>query len=48
MTEPVADSATTEVPIWPALLAPVLEVLSDGNRYHRRELFSRAADVAGE
>ncbi|WP_458115886.1 restriction endonuclease [Arthrobacter sp. D2-10] len=47
MTEPVTDAATTQVPIWPALLAPVLEVLSDGKRYHRRELFSRAADVAG-
>ncbi|WP_026544396.1 restriction endonuclease [Arthrobacter sp. 35/47] len=47
MTKPVTDSETTEVPIWPALLAPVLEVLSDGKRYHRRELFSRAADVAG-
>ncbi len=42
-TEPL----DTEVPIWPALVSPVLEALSDGATYHRKDLFDRAAERAG-
>ncbi|QWT24215.1 winged helix-turn-helix domain-containing protein [Subtercola sp. PAMC28395] len=34
------------VPIWPALVAPVLEVLRDGEALHRRDVFDRAAKIA--
>ena len=36
----------SEVPTWPEFLKPVLEVLSNGETYHRRELIDRAAEVA--
>ncbi|MEX5296104.1 restriction endonuclease [Kocuria sp. CPCC 205268] len=40
------ESAPTEVPTWPEFLKPVLEVLSSGQVYHRREVIDRAAEVA--
>jgi restriction system protein len=40
------DALTTEVPIWPALVAPVLDVLGDGTTYHRKDLFDLAAGRA--
>jgi len=41
------DSALdTDVPIWPALIVPVLSTLADGTTHHRKDLFDRAADVA--
>ncbi|GAA2725641.1 restriction endonuclease [Cellulomonas aerilata] len=41
------EIATSVVPIWPAFVAPVLRVLSDGHTVSRRELKERALDAAG-
>ncbi|GEO96988.1 restriction endonuclease [Kocuria turfanensis] len=41
-----SDSLSSGVPTWPEFLKPVLEVLSSGQTYHRRELIDRAAEVA--
>jgi restriction system protein len=41
------DELDTEVPIWPALIIPVLQALSGGETLHRKELFDRAATEAG-
>jgi restriction system protein len=40
------ESVPSEVPTWPEFLKPVLEVLSNGETYHRRDLIDRAADIA--
>lgn len=42
-----AESTATEVPIWPALIVPVLRALEDGRTLHRKDLFHQAADQAG-
>ncbi|MFJ4287362.1 restriction endonuclease [Paenarthrobacter nicotinovorans] len=47
MTESAAQAPSTEVPIWPALIVPVLQALSGGQTLHRKELFHQAADQAG-
>jgi restriction system protein len=43
----VMNAADSAVPIWPALVVPVLTALSDGETLHRKDLFDRAADVIG-
>ena len=40
------ESVPSEVPTWPELLKPVMEVLSNGATYHRKDLFDRAAEAA--
>ncbi|MET3141422.1 UNVERIFIED_ORG: restriction system protein [Arthrobacter sp. UYEF2] len=47
MSDSQPESSSTEVPIWPALIVPVLKALSDGKTIHRKDLFHHAADVAG-
>ncbi|MDQ0771492.1 restriction system protein [Pseudarthrobacter defluvii] len=47
MSEPAPESFVTEVPIWPALIVPVLQALEDGRTLHRKDLFHQAADKAG-
>ncbi|MBD1594255.1 restriction endonuclease [Arthrobacter sp. S1_S22] len=47
MTEVQTESTATEVPIWPALIVPVLRALEDGRTLHRKDLFQQAADKAG-
>ncbi len=47
MSESTAATTSSEVPIWPALIVPVLQVLSDGSTIHRKDLFHRAAAAAG-
>ncbi|MDE8588951.1 restriction endonuclease [Arthrobacter sp. NQ4] len=47
MSETATESLATEVPIWPALIVPVLEALEDGRTLHRKDLFHQAADKAG-
>ncbi|MFJ4169969.1 restriction endonuclease [Paenarthrobacter sp. NPDC089714] len=47
MTEESTQAPSTEVPIWPALIVPVLQALSDGATLHRKDLFHQAADQAG-
>ena len=47
MTEAHVEGLSTEVPIWPALIVPVLRVLSDGQVWARKELLHKAADEAG-
>jgi restriction system protein len=37
---------TSEVPIWPALIVPVLTVLAGGGTLYRNDLFDKAADEA--
>lgn len=44
MSEVHAESTSTEVPIWPALIVPVLRALEDGRTLHRKDLFHQAAD----
>ena len=39
-------SVQTEVPTWPEFLKPMLEVLSNGETYHRRNLIERGANLA--
>ncbi|AXH36606.1 restriction endonuclease [Humibacter sp. BT305] len=46
MTTPTDDSASI-VPIWPALVVPVLKVLAGGATMHRKDVFDAAADIAG-
>lgn len=41
------DNTFSEVPIWPAFVRPVLEVLSSGETLSRREVVRRALDVVG-
>ncbi|MCI2956766.1 restriction endonuclease [Agromyces atrinae] len=41
------DDSASIVPIWPALVIPVLTVLSSGETLHRKDVFDAAADVAG-
>ncbi|WP_374946761.1 winged helix-turn-helix domain-containing protein [Agreia sp.] len=41
------NEPTSIVPIWPALVIPVLTVLSNTGTLHRKDLFDAAADVAG-
>jgi len=40
------DPAPSEVPIWPALIVPVLRALESGQTLARKELFDAAADHA--
>ena len=47
MSDSLAEERVTEVPIWPALIVPVLRALEDGKTLHRKELFHQAADAAG-
>jgi restriction system protein len=46
VTTPGDDSASI-VPIWPALVIPVLTVLSGGETLHRKDVFDAAAEIAG-
>jgi restriction system protein len=46
VTIPLENSVSI-VPIWPALVIPVLKVLSEGKTMHRKDLFDAAADVSG-
>jgi restriction system protein len=41
------DDLETSVPIWPAFVIPVLQVLNDGQTMHRKDVFDAAADSAG-
>jgi restriction system protein len=41
------EESDSVVPIWPALLIPVLKVLSKGDTMHRKDVFDAAADIAG-
>lgn len=43
----MSEATATEVPIWPALIVPVLRALEDGRTLHRKDLFHQAADKAG-
>lgn len=47
MTDSLLETPVTAVPIWPALIVPVLQALSDGSTLHRKDLFHKAADEAG-
>lgn len=47
MSATQAESTVTEVPIWPALIVPVLRALEDGRTLHRKDLFHEAANLAG-
>jgi restriction system protein len=47
MSATQAESGVTEVPIWPALIVPVLRALEDGRTLHRKDLFHEAANRAG-
>lgn len=40
------DSTHSEVPTWPELLQPVLEVLAQGETLHRKDVFERAVETA--
>lgn len=40
------DSTHSEVPTWPELLQPVLEVLAQGETLHRKDVFDRAVEAA--
>ncbi|MFP1602958.1 restriction endonuclease [Microbacterium sp. 2216-1] len=40
------SEAESLVPIWPMLVVPTLQVLSDGQSRHRREVFDAVADYA--
>ncbi len=39
------SEGTSLVPIWPALIAPTLQVLSDGQPLHRRDILDRVAEL---
>jgi restriction system protein len=41
-----ADEPVSSVPIWPALVVPVLTVLSRGETMHRKDVFDAAAEIA--
>jgi restriction system protein len=47
MTIASEDTTESTVPIWPALIVPVLEALKGGDTLHRKDLFDRAATTAG-
>ncbi|MCG2624690.1 restriction endonuclease [Arthrobacter sp. I2-34] len=49
MTQQAEEAVKSEVPIWPVFVRYVLEVLSGGDTLtlHRRDIFSRAIDLAG-
>jgi restriction system protein len=47
MSTTQAESPVTEVPIWPALIVPVLRALEDGRTLHRKDLFHEEANSAG-
>jgi restriction system protein len=47
MTEPSTTSGETSVPIWPALIVPVLQALESGETFPRKNLFHVAAEKAG-
>lgn len=40
------ESAQSDVPTWPELLQPVLEVLTQGETLHRKDIFDRAVKTA--
>lgn len=40
------ESASSAVPIWPALVIPVLQALKDGDVLHRKDIADRAAELA--
>lgn len=40
------ESAQSDVPTWPELLQPVLEVLAQGETLHRKDIFDRAVKTA--
>lgn len=46
MSIPTDDSASI-VPIWPAFVIPVLQVLEDGRTLHRKDVADEAAVIAG-
>ena len=46
VTIPQAEDASA-VPIWPALVVPVLTVLFDGMTFHRKDVFDAASKAAG-
>ncbi|WP_198668958.1 restriction endonuclease [Homoserinimonas sp. OAct 916] len=41
------DNSVSNVPMWPALVIPVLTVLSAGETMHRKDIFDAVAKVAG-
>jgi restriction system protein len=43
---PEIDAVESEVPIWPAMIAPVLRVLATNGTLHRKDLFDYSADEA--
>jgi restriction system protein len=43
---PETDDVESEVPIWPAMIAPVLRVLATNGTVHRKDLFDFSADEA--
>ena len=43
----VENESVSIVPIWPALVTPVLTVLQNGNILHRKDIADAAAEVAG-
>ena len=47
MSQTQPEAPATEVPIWPALIVPVLKSLADGETLHRKDLFRKAANEAG-
>ena len=47
MTEPSTTDSATSVPIWPALIVPVLQALESGETLPRKNLFRVAAEKAG-
>lgn len=47
MTNVNEEDVESEVPIWPALVIPILSILRDKDALHRKDLFDRAADAAG-
>jgi restriction system protein len=47
MSDAATEILDTQVPIWPALIVPVLEALSTVGTVHRKTLFDLAADRAG-
>jgi restriction system protein len=44
---PEIDNVESEVPIWPAMIAPVLTVLAARGTLHRKDLFDLSAEEAG-
>ena len=46
MTSPSTVGGSSTVPIWPALIVPVLQALESGETLHRKDLFHTAAEKA--